>query len=84
MRRRTRVARGRVVGDGEGVVIIPANIAEEIAEEAVEMTAFEDFVIEEVSERPLDTWPISCDGRANEGRFRSVAKGERTLRARSH
>src|SRR5918997_2187188 len=37
-----------VVGDGEGVVIIPANIAEEIAEEAVEMTAFEDFVIEEV------------------------------------
>jgi regulator of RNase E activity RraA len=37
-----------VVGDGEGVVIIPANIADEIAEEAVEMTAFEDFVIEEV------------------------------------
>ncbi len=37
-----------VVGDGEGVVIIPANITDEIAEEAVEMTAFEDFVIEEV------------------------------------
>lgn len=37
-----------VVGDGEGVVIIPANIADEIADEATEMTAFEDFVTEEV------------------------------------
>jgi regulator of RNase E activity RraA len=37
-----------VVGDGEGVVIIPADIAEEVADEAVEMTAFEDFVTEEV------------------------------------
>jgi regulator of RNase E activity RraA len=37
-----------VVGDGEGVVIIPAHIADEIANEAVEMTAFEDFVTEEV------------------------------------
>lgn len=37
-----------VVGDGEGVVIIPAHMAEEIAAEAVEMTAFEDFVTEEV------------------------------------
>jgi len=37
-----------VVGDGEGVVIIPADIAEDIAKEAVEMTAFEDFVTSEV------------------------------------
>jgi regulator of RNase E activity RraA len=37
-----------VVGDREGVVIIPANIANEVANEAVEMTAFEDFVTEEV------------------------------------
>ena len=37
-----------VVGDGEGVVIIPANIVEEIAAEAHEMTAFEDFVTSEV------------------------------------
>ena len=33
-----------VVGDGEGVVVIPAAIADEIATEAVEMTVFEDFV----------------------------------------
>jgi regulator of RNase E activity RraA len=37
-----------VVGDGEGVVVIPAHIADEIADEAVEMTAFEDFVTERV------------------------------------
>ena len=37
-----------VVGDGEGVVVIPAHLADEIATEAVEMTAFEDFVQEEV------------------------------------
>jgi regulator of RNase E activity RraA len=39
-----------VVGDAEGVIVIPAAIADEIAEEAVEMTAFEDFVIEKVNE----------------------------------
>lgn len=37
-----------VVGDGDGVVIIPLQIADEIAEEATEMTAFEDFVTEQV------------------------------------
>ncbi len=37
-----------VVGDSDGVIIIPAGIAGEIADEAVEMTAFEDFVIEKV------------------------------------
>jgi regulator of RNase E activity RraA len=38
-----------VVGDGEGVVVIPAHIADEVADEVVEMTAFEDFVTEEVN-----------------------------------
>ncbi|MBS7706381.1 ribonuclease activity regulator RraA [Chelatococcus asaccharovorans] len=37
-----------VVGDGEGVIVIPAHLADEIATEAVEMTAFEDFVQGEV------------------------------------
>lgn len=37
-----------IVGDREGVVVIPAAMADEIAEEAAEMTAFEDFVGEEV------------------------------------
>ncbi|KQK30191.1 hypothetical protein ARD30_14715 [Bosea thiooxidans] len=37
-----------VVGDAEGVIVIPAHLADEVAAEAVEMTAFEDFVTEEV------------------------------------
>ena len=37
-----------MVGDGEGVVVIPAHLADEIATEAHEMTAFEDFVMSEV------------------------------------
>ncbi|MBX3585371.1 MAG: ribonuclease activity regulator RraA [Ramlibacter sp.] len=37
-----------VVGDREGVFVIPAHLADEVAAEAVEMTAFEDFVTEEV------------------------------------
>lgn len=37
-----------IVGDKEGVFVIPAHMADEVADEAVEMTAFEDFVTEEV------------------------------------
>jgi regulator of RNase E activity RraA len=37
-----------IVGDADGVMVIPAEIADEIATEAVEMTAFEDFVTEQV------------------------------------
>ncbi|WP_159349182.1 ribonuclease activity regulator RraA [Roseomonas harenae] len=37
-----------MVGDGDGVIVIPAGIADEIAAEAVEMTAYEDFVTERV------------------------------------
>jgi regulator of RNase E activity RraA len=37
-----------MVGDREGVVVIPAEIADDVAAEAFEMTAFEDFVTEEV------------------------------------
>jgi regulator of RNase E activity RraA len=37
-----------IVGDGDGVIVIPAGIADEIATEAVEMTAYEDFVTERV------------------------------------
>lgn len=39
-----------IVGDGDGCVVIPAHIADEIATETVEMTAFEDFVTEKVFE----------------------------------
>ena len=39
-----------MVGDREGVVVIPAHLADDIAHEATEMTAFEDFVTEKVQE----------------------------------
>jgi regulator of RNase E activity RraA len=39
-----------LVGDADGVIVIPAHLADEIATEATEMTAFEDFVTEKVAE----------------------------------
>jgi regulator of RNase E activity RraA len=43
-----------VVGDADGVIVVPAHLADEIAAEATEMTAYEDFVAEKVAEgRPI-------------------------------
>lgn len=39
-----------IVGDADCVIVIPAHMADEVADEAVEMTVFEDFVIEQVQE----------------------------------
>ncbi len=39
-----------IVGDYESVIVIPAEIADEVSAEAVEMTAYEDFVVEQVKE----------------------------------
>jgi len=40
-----------LVGDKEGVFVIPAHLADEVADEAVEMTVFEDFVTEMVQKQ---------------------------------
>ena len=37
-----------IVGDADGVIVIPAHLADEIAAETTDMTAFEDFVQEKV------------------------------------
>ena len=37
-----------LVGDNDGVIVIPAHLADDIAAEAHDMTAFEDFVTEQV------------------------------------
>jgi regulator of RNase E activity RraA len=39
-----------VVGDGEGVVVLPVHLAEELAAEALAMTSYEDFVEAKVRE----------------------------------
>ena len=55
-----------VVGDADGVVILPANLADEIASEAVEMEKFERFVMQEVARgQPIiGTYPPTPDVRA--------------------
>ena len=37
-----------IVGDDDSVIVLPAALADELADEAVEMTAYEDFVVEQV------------------------------------
>jgi len=37
-----------VVGDDDSIIIIPAHLADEVANEAIEMTAYEDFALEQV------------------------------------
>lgn len=39
-----------IVGDGDGVMVIPAELADEVAEEGTKMTLFEDFVTDRVLE----------------------------------
>ena len=52
-----------IVGDADGCVVIPAHIADEIADEAIEMTAFEDFVTERVKagQSILGLYPATDD-----------------------
>jgi regulator of RNase E activity RraA len=58
-----------VVGDAEGVVVIPAAMADAVADEALEMTAFEDFVTERVlaGQSILGLYPPTDE--ANRGAF---------------
>ncbi len=39
-----------LVGDADSVIVLPAHLAAEVADEAVEMTAYEDFVVEQVKQ----------------------------------
>jgi regulator of RNase E activity RraA len=50
-----------LVGDSDGVIVIPAEIADEVAEEATRMTVYEDFVTELVAhgESILGLYPLT-------------------------
>ncbi|MCB1501385.1 MAG: ribonuclease activity regulator RraA [Bauldia sp.] len=65
-----------VVGDGEGVVIVPKKIAAETAAEAVEMTAFEDWVERQVAagRSIIGLYPPNPETRAEYEAFRAKAK----------
>tara|TARA_R110000868_G_scaffold220257_4_gene471458 strand:+ start:35277 stop:35993 length:717 start_codon:yes stop_codon:yes gene_type:complete len=39
-----------IVGDDDGIMVIPAHLAEEVANECIDMTRFENYVIEKVNE----------------------------------
>jgi len=39
-----------IVGDHDGVIVVPRHLADELADECAEMTVFEDFVVEKVME----------------------------------
>jgi len=61
-----------VVGDGEGVVVIPAEIADEVAAEAFEQTAYEDFVQEKVMQgsRIFGIYPATDESKVEFAQWR--------------
>ena len=52
-----------IVGDAEGVVVVPAHLADEVARDAAEQVVLEEFVMQEVAGgRPLaGTYPPNAD-----------------------
>ena len=58
--------RGIIVGDGEGAVVIPARMVEEIAAASLTMEIEEEFAIERVAEGAPTTgyFPIADENRA--------------------
>ena len=66
-----------VVGDQEGVVVIPAKIAEEVANEAEAQTVFEDWVEAKVKEGRsiFGLYPPSPETRAEFEAWKKTQKG---------
>ncbi|WP_350288964.1 ribonuclease activity regulator RraA [uncultured Croceitalea sp.] len=52
-----------IIGDDDGVMVIPSNIAEEVANECLEMTLFEEFVMENVQKGDtiIGLYPLTND-----------------------
>ncbi|ACI59621.1 conserved hypothetical protein (plasmid) [Rhizobium leguminosarum bv. trifolii WSM2304] len=52
-----------LVGDRDGVMVIPAHLAEELADECAAMESFEDFVLEQVKagETVIGLYPLTKD-----------------------
>lgn len=65
-----------MVGDGEGVVVVPAHLAAEVADEAYEQTLFEDFVQEKVMAGAMTfgLYPPEAEAKAEYSAWRA-AKG---------
>lgn len=65
-----------IVGDAEGVVVVPKHVAEEVADEAVAMTGFEAWVADQVGKGRsiVGLYPPNAETRAEYEAFRR-AKG---------
>lgn len=52
-----------IVGDNDSVIVIPAALADEVAAEATDMTAYEDFVLEQVNKGTsiIGLYPCTMD-----------------------
>lgn len=68
-----------VVGDAEGVVVIPAQVAEDVAEAAAEQELVEEFALERVREGESigDFYPLAESQRAAYEEWRRRREGER-------
>jgi 5-oxopent-3-ene-1,2,5-tricarboxylate decarboxylase / 2-hydroxyhepta-2,4-diene-1,7-dioate isomerase len=69
-----------VVGDGDGVVIVPAAIAEEVAHDALEQERREAWALERVraGEPTRGVYPMSEERRADYERWRATREQERS------
>ncbi|MGN6101471.1 MAG: ribonuclease activity regulator RraA [Devosia sp.] len=63
-----------VVGDAEGVVIVPQHLAEEVADEAFEQTIYEDFVQEKVmaGASTFGLYPAEAEAKAEFQQWRAA------------
>tara|TARA_R110002167_G_scaffold7139_1_gene33586 strand:- start:4628 stop:5347 length:720 start_codon:yes stop_codon:yes gene_type:complete len=52
-----------IVGDDDGVMVIPAHLAQEVTNECIEMTLFENFVLEKVNQGDsiIGLYPLTKD-----------------------
>lgn len=59
-----------LVGDGDGVMVIPQHLVAEIADECTEMERYEDFVLEEVKQGAAVIGLYPCTEEANLGKYK--------------
>lgn len=66
-----------VVGDDDCVIVIPQEIAAEVADEAVEMTIYEDFVVEKVKDGAtiIGLYPCTRDENAEAFKVWRIERG---------
>lgn len=58
-----------IVGDDDSVIVIPAHLADEIADEAIAMTAYEDFALEQVQNGATIIGLYPCTKQENRDAF---------------